>query len=72
MVNTERFFDLPDYPFSRLRGLLDKIDPGEEPVDFSIGEPKHSVPPFVSEEMSKNTEQLNKYPPNFGSEKSGL
>ena len=69
MVYKERFFDLPDYPFSRLRSLIDKVSPKEEPIDFSIGEPKHSVPPFVSEAIIKNTNLLNKYPPNFGSEK---
>ena len=69
MVNNERFSNLPDYPFSRLRILLDKIDPLGEPLDFSIGEPKHLVPPFVAEAIAKCPSQLNKYPPNFGSRK---
>ena len=68
MVHKERFFDLPEYPFSRLRNLLNNISPEEEPVDFSIGEPKHSIPNFVSKAIKKNTNHLNKYPPNFGSE----
>ena len=68
MICQERFSDLPDYPFSRLRTLLDKVNPGETPIDFSVGEPKHSIPPFVPAGMMKNIDSLNRYPPNFGSE----
>tara|TARA_B100000902_G_C27319895_1_gene923676 strand:+ start:499 stop:1731 length:1233 start_codon:yes stop_codon:yes gene_type:complete len=69
MVSKERFCNLPDYPFSKLRNLLGKVNPLEEPLDFSVGEPKHPVPPFVKKEIAKYVDQLNRYPPNFGSEK---
>ena len=59
MICQERFSDLPDYPFSRLRTLLDKVNPGETPIDFSVGQPKHSIPPFVSAGMMKNIDSLN-------------
>ena len=68
MVDKARFSDLPDYPFSRLRNLLGKIDNPKGSIDFSIGAPKHSVPSFVSEGLSKHLKDLNNYPPNFGSE----
>ncbi len=69
MIQQERFCSLPDYPFSRLRNLLDKVKPLGETLDFSIGEPKHSVPSFVAGEIVKHTNQLNNYPANFGSKK---
>ena len=35
----ERFQNLPDYAFPRLRKLLDSHAPGAEPVVMTIGEP---------------------------------
>ena len=68
MVNKERFSNLPDYPFSRLRNLLGKVGDKEGSIDFSIGAPRHPVPSFVAKGISKNPKNLNNYPPNFGSE----
>ena len=37
----ERFSNLPEYAFPRLRALLDHIEPGGEVTHMTIGEPKH-------------------------------
>ncbi len=63
----ERFSDLPEYAFPRLRGLLDAHAPGAEPIDMSIGEPKHSFPSFVPDIIAETVAEFGKYPPNNGS-----
>ena len=37
MVFPERFSNLPEYAFPRLRKLLDGIDPGGDIISMSIG-----------------------------------
>ena len=63
-----KFDSLPDYPFDRLRKLLKEDSSRKIITDFSIGEPKHRIPDFVSDILGKNSSSLRKYPPNFGSE----
>ncbi|GGH27681.1 Aspartate/methionine/tyrosine aminotransferase [Cribrihabitans marinus] len=62
----ERFSNLPDYTFSRLRALLDPLEPGGEVVDMSIGEPKHDFPPWVADVIAANAAGFRGYPPNNG------
>jgi aspartate/methionine/tyrosine aminotransferase len=62
----ERFSDLPDYAFPRLRKLLDGHAPGGEPVAMSIGEPTHPMPPFLGEVIAANLQGFSSYPPNEG------
>jgi aspartate/methionine/tyrosine aminotransferase len=62
----ERFSDLPDYAFPRLRRLLDAHPPGAEPVAMSIGEPTHPMPPFVAEVLAGSLGGFGPYPPNDG------
>lgn len=62
----ERFADLPEYAFPRLRALLDGIPPGGEPVAMSIGEPTHGPPPFVAEILAAHVHEYGLYPPNDG------
>ena len=62
----ERFSDLPDYAFPRLRALLDPHEPGGEVLHMSIGEPKHPFPAFVIDEINRHADGFNKYPPNDG------
>jgi aspartate/methionine/tyrosine aminotransferase len=66
MTFPERFSDLPDYVFPRLRGLLAGRAPGAGPVDMSIGEPRHPMPDFVGETLAAHAQGLAKYPPNDG------
>ena len=62
----ERFSDLPEYAFPRLRALLDGVEPGSEPIAMSIGEPQHEFPSFVTEAIAANSAGFNRYPPNDG------
>ena len=48
MAFPERFSNLPDYAFPRLRKLLDHHEPGGEPIVMTIGEPRHAIPDFVA------------------------
>ncbi|WP_380055712.1 aminotransferase class I/II-fold pyridoxal phosphate-dependent enzyme [Falsihalocynthiibacter sp. SS001] len=66
MVFPERFSNLPEYAFPRLRTLLDSHAPGGDPIAMTIGEPQHASPSFVSEVIAENAAGFNKYPPNDG------
>ncbi|MFD1912695.1 aminotransferase class I/II-fold pyridoxal phosphate-dependent enzyme [Halodurantibacterium flavum] len=66
MAFPERFSNLPEYAFPRLRGLLDHHTPGGTPLAMTIGEPQHVFPDFVAEVLSENVAGFNKYPPNEG------
>ena len=62
----ERFSNLPEYAFPRLRTLLDSHAPGGEPVAMTIGEPRHPMPAFVGEVLAENLSGFAKYPTNEG------
>lgn len=66
MAAPQRFTDLPDYAFPRLRRLLDAHPPGAAPVAMSIGEPTHPMPPFVGEILAESLSGFAIYPPNDG------
>ncbi|MDE3120543.1 MAG: aminotransferase class I/II-fold pyridoxal phosphate-dependent enzyme [Paracoccaceae bacterium] len=66
MIYPERFSNLPDYAFPRLRTLLDAHKPGGMPVAMTIGEPQHAQPDFVGEVIAANLDGFGKYPPNDG------
>jgi len=68
MAFPERFSNLPEYAFPRLRKLLDSHAPGGDVIAMSIGEPTHPQPPFVGEVIAANLAGFGKYPPNDGSE----
>jgi succinyldiaminopimelate transaminase len=61
-----RYDGLPPYPFPRLRALLDGHAPGASPINLSIGEPQHPVPPFISEIVTAETAGFGRYPPMEG------
>lgn len=63
-----RLDDLKDYPFQRLRALLDGLDPpaGVTPIDLTLGEPRHPYPAFVSEILAANQADYGRYPPLAG------
>ena len=67
MTFPERFSNLPEYAFPRLRALLDHHEPGGVPVMMSIGEPKHPFPEWVPDIVAANAHEFGKYPPNEGS-----
>ena len=62
----ERFSNLPDYAFPRLRKLLDAHAPGGDPIAMTIGEPRHPMPAFVAEVMAQFINGFAVYPPNDG------
>lgn len=62
----ERFSNLPDYAFPRLRKLLDPHAPGAEPITMTIGEPRHPMPDFVGRILADNLAGFGVYPPNDG------
>ena len=66
MAFPERFSNLPQYAFPRLRALLDSHAPGGEPLAMSIGEPTHAMPAFVGEVLAANLDGFGVYPPNDG------
>ncbi len=57
---------LPDYAFPRLRALLDDSTPGAEPIDLSLGEPRHPFPSFVADILSREVAGFGRYPPAAG------
>jgi len=63
----ERFSNLPEYAFPRLRALLADHQPGGDEIAMSIGEPKHPMPDFVGEVIGAHLDGFAKYPPNDGS-----
>ena len=66
MAFPERFSNLPDYAFPRLRKLLDAHAPGADPIAMTIGEPRHPMPDFVGPILAENLGGFGVYPPNDG------
>lgn len=64
----ERFSNLPVYAFPRLRALLDAHAPGGTPIQMTIGEPKHSFPPWVTDAIVEAATGFNNYPQNDGTD----
>lgn len=67
MVNSSLSL-LSDYPFQRLRDLLDPhpLPDGVEALSMSIGEPQHQPPQLLQEAINANAGSWNKYPPISG------
>ena len=66
MAFPERFSNLPEYAFPRLRKLLDTHAPGAAPIAMTIGEPRHAMPDFVGPILAANLSGFGVYPPNDG------
>jgi N-succinyldiaminopimelate aminotransferase len=62
----ERFSDLPEYAFPRLRRLLDGTPAGGPALPMSIGEPQHGVPELVARIVAQHAAEFGRYPPNEG------
>ncbi|MGK7752786.1 MULTISPECIES: aminotransferase class I/II-fold pyridoxal phosphate-dependent enzyme [unclassified Roseovarius] len=62
----ERFSNLPEYAFPRLRSLLDVHDPGGDVIHMTIGEPQHDFPGWILDVIEKHAEEFRKYPVNEG------
>jgi N-succinyldiaminopimelate aminotransferase len=55
-------------PFARLNDRLAGIDPGQAPINLTIGEPQHAVPPFVAPVIAQNIALFGRYPPIRGTD----
>ncbi len=62
----ERFSNLPEYAFPRLRRLLDSHSPGGETIAMTIGEPRHPMPAFLAATLAAHVAEFALYPPNDG------
>lgn len=60
-----RLEGLADYPFDRLRALLDGIQPPADLMQhwLSVGEPRHAPPPMVAEALLHHADGWGRYPP---------
>ena len=56
---------IPEFPFHRLRALLEGIDPpaDADPLVLSIGEPRHAPPPMIARILADHAGLWNRYPP---------
>ncbi|SEW45755.1 Aspartate/methionine/tyrosine aminotransferase [Cognatiyoonia koreensis] len=61
-----RFSALPEATWPRLRGLLDAVQPGGDPINMTIGEPQHDIPDFVGPLMAQQVANWRVYPDNNG------
>jgi len=66
MQRPERFSDLPEYAFPRLRALIDGLPAGGDVLAMSIGEPTHPIPPMVADIIARTAADFGRYPPNDG------
>jgi aspartate/methionine/tyrosine aminotransferase len=66
MAFPERFSNLPEYAFPRLRALLDPHPGGGALISMTIGEPRHPMPDFVGPVLAQNLDGFAVYPPNDG------
>lgn len=67
MNSPQRFSELPQYAFPRLRTLLGACAPGSNaPVEMTIGDPRHAPPAFVARIVAEQAAGFMGYPPNDG------
>jgi len=55
-------------PFARLRALLDGIEPGQPPIDMSIGAPRHPMPDCLPEILDRHAADWQPYPSIWGTQ----
>jgi N-succinyldiaminopimelate aminotransferase len=56
-------------PFVRLAELLADIKPGKPPINLSVGEPQHAIPPFVGQILAAHLNDFGRYPATKGTER---
>lgn len=67
-MKNDRLERIGDYPFDRLRALLNPVTPriNDEPITLAIGEPQHAPPALLQETVAGNAHLWGKYPPMMG------
>jgi N-succinyldiaminopimelate aminotransferase len=53
----------------RLADLLADVPPGMPPINVSVGDPQHDVPPFVGPVLAAHTAAFGRYPGNAGADR---
>jgi N-succinyldiaminopimelate aminotransferase len=61
MLN-DRLAQLADYPFARLRALLDPLPPPPKSLALSLGEPQHAPPELIDDALAMAKGQWRQYP----------
>jgi N-succinyldiaminopimelate aminotransferase len=56
-------------PFVRLHELLADIKPAQTPINLSVGEPQHPIPPFVGPVLAAHLNDFGRYPANKGTDR---
>ena len=64
----ERFSNLPEYTWPRLRALLGSFEPGGDVLNMTVGEPRHDYPDFVGPLLAEHLADFGKYPANNGTD----
>ncbi|PLW76368.1 aminotransferase class I/II-fold pyridoxal phosphate-dependent enzyme [Cohaesibacter celericrescens] len=59
-------------PFQKLADLLSGLEPetaaDQQPIDLTLGEPRHAFPDFVPDIIAQHAEKFRRYPPMRGSD----
>ena len=55
-------------PFARLTAMLSGVTPGADPLDMTLGEPRHKVPDFVAPILAAANAEFGRYPPIRGTD----
>jgi len=63
-----RLDKLIDFPFDRLRTLLNLVEPPKDvtPIDLSVGGPMHEPPKIIEQEITAHASEWGRYPPMDG------
>ncbi|WP_417520164.1 aminotransferase class I/II-fold pyridoxal phosphate-dependent enzyme [Minwuia sp.] len=61
-MTNARLDELNEYPFQRLRDLLDGVEGGGPMLNFALGEPQIGVPALLGETLAKHVAGFGKYP----------
>src|SRR6266571_5397400 len=56
-------------PFVRLAEMLAEVKPGKPPINLSVGEPQHPIPPFVGPVLAAHLNDFGRYPAGKGTER---
>ncbi len=55
-------------PWDGIRALLGTTEPGDTPIDLTIGEPRHPMPDFLMATMAEAASGFGQYPPIRGTD----
>ena len=61
-----RLAQLPPSSFAQLASLLDPVKPGGPVISLAVGDPRGTVPAFVTEKIAAHAHQFGEYPPTNG------